>query len=811
VWLESLEPRCLLAAVTSVPPRATGPPAIQAEERGAPVRLSQVHAITGLAEAREKYGLTGTGQTVAVVDTGIAYDHDALGGGLGVGYRVVGGWDFSEEDDGDPYDDGPAGFHGTHVAGIIGSDHPEHPGVAPEVDLVAVRVFNDRGVGRVEWIEAALRWIHDNLEAFPHPITTVNLSVGTPGNYSQVPPWATLEDELAALRRQGVFVAVAAGNSFAAEQTVGLGYPAVSTQVIPVASGDLDGHLSSFSQRDARVVVAPGEQITSTAPDYLFDFNGRTDDFVAASGTSMAAPYVAGAAVLMRQAFWRAGQSEVSQEDIYRVMTNTADPLYDPVTRQHYFQLNVAAALDAIGPPAGMTPATETVALRGTAGNDQFVVDLGAGVTLNGTPLDLGRWSGQRLEIHGGGGEDSLVLRGTMRDETVRLSPGQVVFSSPGINLTAVGLQAIHVHSGGGHDRAEFLDGPRDDLFVGKPTHSWMRGADYVNYVRGFRQVTASATVGDDEARLLDGPGDDRLWTSPTAARMQGSGYHNRVVQFDRLVALGTGGGRDEATLFGSPGDDRLVAKPTGTWFIGPDYHQHLRDFETMTAYASQGTDVARLYDTPGDDTFHAAPGHAWLQGPGLLRTVNGFARVEAFASAGRDTVRFGWPEPDVQTRPTHSWVRAGDQVSYARDFEDVREVRMRGATDARLANPASSPHISRDFPAACPPRCASASSPPRVPELRDETRSTSATLSPGSGPDQRPAACADDGNAHPRGLRGPRPVRPAAAEAWAAGFDAGLLGVDRGLDPLDESGPELSLLADVLATDGLAEGLGSG
>ena len=60
------------------------------------------------------------GNSVAVIDTGIAYDHYALGHGYGAGHRVVGGWDFAEND-ANPYDDGHAGFHGTHVAGIIGS------------------------------------------------------------------------------------------------------------------------------------------------------------------------------------------------------------------------------------------------------------------------------------------------------------------------------------------------------------------------------------------------------------------------------------------------------------------------------------------------------------------------------------------------------------------------------------------------------------------------------------------------------------------------------------------------------------------
>ena len=66
---------------------------------------------------RDQFNLDGSGQTIAVIDSGIAFDHAALGGGFGANYKVVGGYDFAENDS-NPYDDGPVGLHGTHVAGI---------------------------------------------------------------------------------------------------------------------------------------------------------------------------------------------------------------------------------------------------------------------------------------------------------------------------------------------------------------------------------------------------------------------------------------------------------------------------------------------------------------------------------------------------------------------------------------------------------------------------------------------------------------------------------------------------------------------
>ena len=143
---------------------------------------------SGWNQVHSQYGLTGKGQTVAVIDSGIAFDHVALGRGYGPGYKVVGGWDFAEND-ARPYDDAPGGFHGTHVSGIIGANDGSNFGVAPDVDLVALRVFTDAGKGEMAWTESALKWVHENRNSFANPITTVNLSLGSAWNSNTVPSW----------------------------------------------------------------------------------------------------------------------------------------------------------------------------------------------------------------------------------------------------------------------------------------------------------------------------------------------------------------------------------------------------------------------------------------------------------------------------------------------------------------------------------------------------------------------------------------------------------------------------------------------
>ncbi|MEC9093725.1 MAG: S8 family serine peptidase [Planctomycetota bacterium] len=310
-------------------------------------------AVAGLADPaeqiehlRDQYAFDGAGQTVAVIDSGIAWDHYALGGGFGKDFRVVGGWDFAEND-ANPFDDGPSGFHGTHVAGIIGSDDLDHEGVAPAVDLVALRVFDDMGGGELEWVEEALRWVHKHRNDFENPITTINLSLGVDWNAETLPEWSTLEDEFAQLKKDGIFISVAAGNSFQEYRTKGVSYPAVSPHVVPVASHGDNGKLSDFSQRNNRVLVAPGENISSTIPAHLYGQVGSSTKFMAASGTSMAAPYLAGASVLLREAFDIAGDSNINQEFIYKHFRQTADKVYDSITHSWYRRFNFLSAIDA--------------------------------------------------------------------------------------------------------------------------------------------------------------------------------------------------------------------------------------------------------------------------------------------------------------------------------------------------------------------------------------------------------------------------------------------------------------------------------
>lgn len=327
---------------------------VRVQSAGYGVHLENAFGLTG----EDIWSFRGDGQITAVIDSGIAYDHSALGGGFGPNFKVVGGFDFAEND-ADPYDDGPAGFHGTHVAGIVANTDAVETGVAPDSDLVALRVFDDNGGGNLADVRDALQWVLDNVDTFANPITTVNLSLGVKGNanafVSNDLVTNQVNDLLEDIANEGIFISVSAGNDFqdpAFNNQPGLAFPAISPHVVPVASHENGANintLSDFSQRRFNVLAAPGRSIQSTVPDHLFG-GQQTNQFLGASGTSQAAPYVAGASILLREAFETVGvaPASITQEMLYSTFQNYAEVIADPITNANYDRINLEAALAGV-------------------------------------------------------------------------------------------------------------------------------------------------------------------------------------------------------------------------------------------------------------------------------------------------------------------------------------------------------------------------------------------------------------------------------------------------------------------------------
>ena len=196
--------------------------------------------MTGADIAQSRLGYTGRGIHVAVIDSGIDYDHPDLGGCFGRGCRVTNGYDLVgddyDEEESDPgwqpvphpdADPDDCVGHGTHVAGIIGANGGIR-GVAPDVTLGSYRVFGCNGATSTDVMLAAMERVYRD------GADVLNMSIGEQRNGWPQGPVAQAASRLV---RKGIVVVAAAGN----DRLQGLhaaGAPGVGADVIDVASVD---------------------------------------------------------------------------------------------------------------------------------------------------------------------------------------------------------------------------------------------------------------------------------------------------------------------------------------------------------------------------------------------------------------------------------------------------------------------------------------------------------------------------------------------------------------------------------------------
>ncbi|MUT65554.1 S8 family peptidase [Paenibacillus sp. NEAU-GSW1] len=208
----------------------------------------------------------GSGIKLAIIDTGIApHPNLRIAGGI----NTINGGSYADDNG-----------HGTHVAGIAaGTGKKGFQGVAPKVNLYAVKALDSSGAGYVSDIIDGIEWcIRNNMDI-------INMSFGLESGDSS----ETLRNSIKKAVGKGIVVIASAGNS--GPNNGALDEPAAFPETISVAATTKTNRIANFSSRGEGIVIsAPGDSIRSTW------MNGA---FFTVSGTSMACPHVAGGVALL--------------------------------------------------------------------------------------------------------------------------------------------------------------------------------------------------------------------------------------------------------------------------------------------------------------------------------------------------------------------------------------------------------------------------------------------------------------------------------------------------------------------------------
>ncbi|MBI4676307.1 MAG: S8 family serine peptidase [Elusimicrobia bacterium] len=247
-------PKMAKAKAAELPPL---PPGVSKEE--IPWGIQRVNAPNAWAKTK------GEGVKVAVIDTGIDFNHPDLKSNYAGCYNAINSKASCMDDNG----------HGSHVSGTIAGalDGKGVAGVAPKARLYAVKVLDGDGSGGLVGIIKGIVWAGNN------GIQVANMSLGAPIGtifMRAAVKYATL---------RGTTIVAAAGNNGGR-----VGCPACYGDAIAVSASDSSDRIASFSSRGSDVdFIAPGVDVKSSVPGGGYDWY---------DGTSMASPHVAGLAAL---------------------------------------------------------------------------------------------------------------------------------------------------------------------------------------------------------------------------------------------------------------------------------------------------------------------------------------------------------------------------------------------------------------------------------------------------------------------------------------------------------------------------------
>lgn len=279
----------------------------------------------GVDMAWEETGYDGSGVTVAIIDTGIDGAHASLDDldddNSTNDPKVIGFYDpvnnptLTNGTEVFPYDDQG---HGSHCAGTTagtGAPNYEHVGMAPQANLVGVKVLDAGGSGSFATVMAGMKWTVDNRYQFN--IRAASMSLGGPGPIE----WTSSEEDSVnryanEMVRSGIALFIAAGNTVASGQ---IGTPGSAEDVITVGALDKDSTIAEYSSQGPTEEGRVKPNIAFVGSDVMSVAYNTGDQYTGMSGTSMATPGAAGVSALMYQA-----NPDLSPFDIRNIMQETS-------------------------------------------------------------------------------------------------------------------------------------------------------------------------------------------------------------------------------------------------------------------------------------------------------------------------------------------------------------------------------------------------------------------------------------------------------------------------------------------------------